>query len=100
MPNWPVNWPNRACVYLREQPFFGLLLLHLRYGLDENCETAATDGEQVWFGPDFLHRLTPLETDFVLLHEIAHVALGHCFRDGDRDSERFNIACDLGLIHK
>ena len=77
------------------QPFFGLLLLHLRYGLDEDCETACTDGIHVWFGPAFLKRLTPLETDFVLLHEIAHVALGHCFRYHDRDSYAFNVACDL-----
>ena len=46
-------------------------------------------------GPAFLNRLSPLETDFVLLHEIAHVALGHCFRDNDRDSGIFNSACDL-----
>jgi predicted metal-dependent peptidase len=80
---------------LREQPFFGLLLLHMNYGLDEDCETACTDGRSIRFGPAFLKRLTPWETDFVLLHEIAHVALGHCFRHNDRDSERFNIACDL-----
>ena len=77
------------------QPFFGLLLMHLRYGLDEDCETAATDGTYIWFGPAFLHRLTPLETDFVLLHEISHVALGHCFRSNDRNTLVFNIACDL-----
>ena len=80
---------------LRLQPFFGLLLLHLRYGLDESCTTACTDGVHIFFGPAFLNRLTPLETDFVLLHEIAHVALGHCFRYGERDSDVFNRACDL-----
>ena len=80
---------------LRLQPFFGLLLLHMRYGLDEDCTTAATDGINIWFGPAFLKRLTPLATDFVLLHEIAHVALGHCFRYQDRNPEVFNIACDL-----
>ena len=80
---------------LHLQPFFGLLLLHLRYGLDEDCESACTDGIHIFFGPAFLTRLTPLETDFVLLHEIAHVALGHCFRDNARDSEIFNSACDL-----
>ena len=80
---------------LRLQPFFGLLLLHMNYGLDEDCETACTDGTNILFSPDFLRRLTPLETDFVLLHEISHVALGHCFRDNGRDNWVFNIACDL-----
>jgi predicted metal-dependent peptidase len=40
-----------------------------------------------------------LEVDFVLLHELMHVALGHCFRHvssrGPRESERFNVACDI-----
>jgi predicted metal-dependent peptidase len=80
---------------LREQPFFGLLLMHMRYGLDEDCETAGTDGTRILFGPAFLGRLSPLETDFMLLHEIAHVALGHCFRGDDRVSETFHLACDL-----
>lgn len=30
----------------------------------------------------------------VVSHEIAHCALGHFARQGDRDRERFNVACD------
>ena len=31
----------------------------------------------------------------MLLHEIAHVALEHCFRFEDRNQKVFNRACDL-----
>lgn len=75
--------------------FYGLLLMHMIYSIDENCETAATDGHRIFFGPDFLDELSDSELDFIMMHEILHVVLQHCLRQGDRDNERFNIACDI-----
>ena len=75
--------------------FYGLLLMHMIYSVDENCETAATDGRRIFFAPRFLDELSDAELDFVMMHEILHVVLQHCLRQGDRDSEQFNIACDI-----
>ena len=75
--------------------FYGLLLMHMKFGLDETVSTACTDGEYILFNPDFMESLLDRELDFVLMHEVLHVALQHCFRAGDRDPERFNIACDI-----
>ena len=75
--------------------FYGLLLMHMIYSIDENCETAATDGRRIFFGPKFLDELNDTELDFVMMHEILHVVLQHCLRQGDRDDEQFNIACDI-----
>ncbi len=75
--------------------FYGLLLMHMVFSIDENCETAATDGKRIFFGPKFLDELSDGELDFVMMHEILHVVLQHCFRTGDRDNEIFNIACDI-----
>jgi len=75
--------------------FYGLLLMHMLYSIDENCETAATDGRRIVFGPAFMDDLSDSELDFVMMHEILHVVLQHCFRQADRDNERFNIACDI-----
>ena len=75
--------------------FYGLLLMHMVYSLDERVETAATDGIRIIFGPAFLDELTDNELDFVMLHEILHVVLQHCLREGERDREDFNIACDI-----
>ena len=75
--------------------FYGLLLMHMTYAIDENCKTAATDGQRIYFSPNFMDELSNSELDFVMMHEILHVVLRHCFRQGDRDNERFNIACDI-----
>ena len=80
---------------LNDHGFFGLLLMHIGYAIDENVETACTDGEKITFGVDFLDELSDSELDFVMMHEIMHIVLMHCFRDGDRDSYLFNVACDI-----
>ena len=75
--------------------FYGLLLMHMEFSLDEGCKTAATDGRRIYFHPDFLEVLNDTELDFVLMHEVLHVVLQHCLRLGEREQERFNIACDI-----
>ena len=75
--------------------FFGLLLMHMRYAIDEEEETASTDGERITFGVDFLDNLSDAELDFVMMHEIMHVVLQHCFRGLDYDDYMFNVACDI-----
>ena len=80
---------------LNTHGFYGLLLMHMIYSIDENTETAYTDGVRIAFGPKFLESLTDSELDFVMMHEILHVVLQHCMRGEDRDHERMNIACDI-----
>lgn len=75
--------------------FFGLLLMNVEFGLDITIETAATDGEKIWFSPDFLDELDDRQLDFVLMHEVMHMALSHCFRGKEFDQRLFNIACDV-----
>ncbi len=80
---------------LNTHGFYGLLLMHMIYSIDEDVETACTDGERITFGVKFLNSLSDSELDFVMMHEILHVVLQHCVRGEDRDHERFNIACDI-----
>lgn len=80
---------------LNTHGFYGLLLMHMIYTIDENAETAYTDGTRIAFGPKFLDSLTDSELDFVMMHEILHVVLQHCVREDNRDHDRFNIACDI-----
>ena len=75
--------------------FYGLLLMHMRYAVDENVETACTDGMRIIFGTEFLEELSDGELDFVMMHEIMHVVLQHCMRGTKLDGEAFNIACDI-----
>lgn len=80
---------------LNRHGFYGLLLMHMRFGLDDKCETAYTDGYRINFNPKFLDSLSKDETDFVLMHEIMHVVFKHCFRGLKVDNYLFNIACDI-----
>lgn len=75
--------------------FYGLLLMHMIYSIDEGCNTAYTDGERIAFSPAFLDDISDDELDFVMMHEIMHVVLQHCFRGHSDDHERDNIAKDI-----
>ena len=75
--------------------FYGLLLMHLILTIDEECETAATDGIRLFFGPTFLENLTDEQIDVVMMHEVLHIALQHLSRKGDYESEKFDFATDI-----
>ena len=80
---------------LCDHGFFGLLLMHMIYSVDESVETACTDGMRITFGIEFLEDLSDPELDFVMMHEIMHVVLQHCTRGESYNHELFNIACDI-----
>lgn len=86
---------DARAVLVRDNPFFGRLSLGLQLAC-ASCGTACTDGERLIFDPDFAARLeTEQEMQFVILHEVLHCVLEHCTRVGNRDSELYNIACDI-----
>lgn len=80
---------------LANNGFYGLLLMHMKFTLSEEVATASTDGERIYFNPEFMDKLNDEELELVLMHEILHVALQHCLRLGDKHGELFNIACDI-----
>lgn len=80
---------------LSRHGFYGLLLMHTVYALDEKVKTAATDGKRIIFAPSFIDKLSDNELEFVLLHEILHIVLQHCLREKNYDPEKFGIACDI-----
>lgn len=75
--------------------FFGLLLMHMVYSVDEEVPTACTDGVRITFGTKYLQELSDSELDYVMMHEILHVVLQHCIRGKDLERERYNIAADI-----
>ena len=81
------------------QPFFGSLACSLDFveeaGL--NPPTMATDGEKVYYHPQFVLTHTADENLFVVCHEIMHVALVHMFRLRTRDMRLGNIAADYAI---
>ncbi|MBR3969069.1 MAG: hypothetical protein IKJ93_05730 [Clostridia bacterium] len=87
---------NARLSLLSKQPFYALLLIHMKFALDVSCETAYTDGQRIAFNPDFMDMLSDKELEFVLMHEVLHAALGHPFRkQSDYDLECYDKACDI-----
>ena len=81
---------------MKNRPFYAVLLFHVRFSVDPMCETAYTDGSRIAICPDFLEELSNSELEFVLMHEVLHIALNHCFRaKEDYDFDRFDRACDI-----
>ena len=80
---------------LNNNPFYGLLLMNAKFGLDLKCDTAYTDGKKICFSPEFMDELSDLELEFILMHELLHIVLKHCKRGKGFDDYIFNIACDI-----
>lgn len=76
-------------------PFFATLALFAPMRITELVETAATDGETLFFNPAFLASLSDPALDGLLTHEILHAALLHPTRRGAREPRLWNIACDI-----
>lgn len=76
--------------------FFGSLLCSLKFSWQrEDCNTAQTDGIELQFNPDFFIWMKPTSRETVLMHELWHVAYLHGIRQGSREAETWNQACDI-----
>jgi predicted metal-dependent peptidase len=78
-----------------KSPFLATLALFATFRADPNHPTAATDGREVIYNPEFMESLPHEQVDAVLLHELLHAALLHVTRRGWRDPKGFNIAADI-----
>jgi predicted metal-dependent peptidase len=82
---------------LFSQPFFGTLIMHLPLVdvTDQGwCPTAAVDGRNIYYNRDFFKKLDVDEIQFVLCHEVLHVAFDHFGRRSHRDPQWWNMAND------
>lgn len=82
------------CNIVLSYPFWATLIGRLPLQEDYTCTTGWTDSEVVGYNPDWVMTLSSDEIEFFLIHEFAHVALGHCHRIEQRDANYWNEACD------
>lgn len=80
---------------LAEHGFYGLLLMHMKFAIGDELDTAWVSRDTITFNPEFSDTLNADELCFVLEHEVLHAALGHLERIGDRDPNLWNLACDI-----
>lgn len=74
--------------------FFSFIALALKYEAKDWLPTAATDGDKVYYSPDFINKLPKDELLYVICHEVVHIMLEHVPRSRDHDPQVWNIACD------
>jgi predicted metal-dependent peptidase len=87
-----------VCFTSKGDAFLGCLLCSLDFIWDTKAtQTACICENKFYWNPLWFDELTPQERQAVLLHELWHVALLHANRIGNRDPERWNIACDLRI---
>jgi len=80
---------------LIRHPFFGNLITRMKLiNAHEWCPTAATDGRNLYFNPEFIKKLDNKELEFLLGHEVLHMIYDHIARIGSRDRKLSNIAQD------
>ena len=85
-------------------PFYGTLFLHLRIRRVEGSlgdilvpTAAVTPYGVMYYNAKFIEELDISEVQFVLAHEVMHVALMHLERMGNRERHKANIAADLAI---
>lgn len=81
-----------------DQPFFGSLALRMELIEDsKKVQTMGVDGKSIYYNPEFVKSLNPLELKGVLCHEVMHVVLMHHLRRDNRDPWKWNIATDYAI---
>lgn len=93
------NWQERISIQrtklLLDNPFFGFLAIQLEVVEDtNNTPTMSTDGTNLYVNAEFIQTLTDQELQFVLAHEVMHIALDHIPRLNQRNHSTWNKATD------
>lgn len=83
---------------LLKHSFFGNLATRLKLtNADDWLSTAAVDGVRLFYNSRFIMMLKPKEVEFLVAHEIMHLAYDHLSRRDNRDPQMWNIADDYAV---
>ena len=74
--------------------FFGSVVASVGYKENKDIPTAGTDGETIYYNPEYLESLSIEDQVFVFAHEVCHIAFNHILRSEGKDPELWNIATD------
>ncbi len=80
-----------------EEAFFGTLAMRLELIPDPSKPTMSTNGKYIKYNPAYVDKLTLKEVEGDICHEVLHVSNGHCWREGGRDHDEWNEACDYAI---
>lgn len=70
-------------------------LTEMLFAATKDVKRISTNGSCIYFDPDWLQKLGHTELDFILSHQLMHIALGHIDRPKYYTGDRFHLACDI-----
>lgn len=76
-------------------PEFALPLLELLYIAVDDLPRMSTNGSCIYINPGWLQSVSVPSLEFLLVHQLMHVQLGHIDRSLYYAGERFHLACDV-----
>ena len=76
-------------------PRFASPLRTMLFVATKDVEHISTNGVCIYFDPDWLQKLQPEAIDFILSHQLMHIALGHIHRSAFYRGARYHLACDI-----
>lgn len=84
---------------LVKYPFFGSVVVSVGYKENKDIQTVGTDGETIYYNPEYLEGLSVEEQTFIFAHEVCHIAFNHILRSEGKNPELWHIATD-GVINQ
>jgi len=100
------DFEERASLYLMrgrsraamDHPFWSAFTAGKEWRVDWSCQTAYTDGRVMGYNPAFMcyihGKFKMIGIIAIIVHEAAHIFLGHHLRKGKRPMHGWNVACD------
>lgn len=64
---------------------------------DWNCQTAKTNGKQLWYNPSYVNDLSAEQRIGLVIHEVMHCSNAHQCRRAGRNDKQWNIAADIAI---
>ena len=80
---------------LKRQEALAFPLREMLFVATKEVWRISTNGACIYFDPDWLKKLENDALDFMLAHQLAHLALGHTGRPKFYKGDRFHLACDI-----
>ena len=80
--------------------FLDIALNSLPYELYVATLTMGTDGEKLYYNPNYLmnlYRSDPLLVNRAYLHSLLHCMFRHMYMGEDREEDTWNLACDIAV---
>ena len=85
---------------VREHPFFGLLLMYLKYIAIPDMEQISTNGECIFFSPDSMKKYTHNELKSLLCHLVLHIITGDIKRSYEYKGDEYHYLRDVEVNKK